>query len=140
MKHGFGFVNWRVPFVPASLITLEFALGPGESRDAVMLHDLDAIGRAMPRDVTIGACPHPRSSRDWGLHTCTQRWFRVSLDARDMPINGRLLRAGDDCEAPPSCAPVAQGVTLPFFRSPPSAPEMTSRRRAAGGPCERPRA
>jgi hypothetical protein len=95
--------------------TLVFTFGPGQSRDAVMLHDLGAIDRAMPRDLVIGACRHPRSSRDWGLHTDVQRWFRVSLDARDMPINGWLLRADAGCDAPPSCTPVAQRDTLTLF-------------------------
>jgi hypothetical protein len=45
-----------------------------------------------------------------------QRWFRVSLDARDMPINGWLLRADAACEAPASCAPVAEGATVTLFR------------------------
>lgn len=102
----------------AATITLTFAFGPGRARDAVMLHDLDAIDRLMPRDLTIGACRHPRSSRDWGLHTYTQRWFRVSLDARDIPVNGWLLRAGEDCAAPPSCMPVARGHTLTLLRCP----------------------
>jgi 4-amino-4-deoxy-L-arabinose transferase-like glycosyltransferase len=114
-------------FALAAIITLVFAFGPGRSRDAVMLHDLDAIDRVMPRDVTIGACRHPRSSRDWGLHTYAQRWFRVSLDARDMPINGWLLRVGEDCDAPPSCPPVARGDTLTLFRCPPHAPAMSTR-------------
>lgn len=105
-------------FALASIITLVFTLGPGRARDAAMLHDIDAIARAMPRGITIGACRHPRSSRDWSLHTYTQRWFRVSLDARDVPINGWLLRAAEDCAAPPSCAPVARGRALTLFRCP----------------------
>lgn len=104
----------------ASILALVFLFGPGRSRDAVMLRDLDAIDRVMPRDLTIGACRHPRSSRDWGLHTYAQRWFRVSLDARDIPINGWLLRLGEDCAAPPSCLPVARGDTLTLFRCPDS--------------------
>jgi hypothetical protein len=107
-----------VTFTAALIITLVFTLGPSGSRDAVMLHDLDAIDRAMPRNLTIGACRHPRSSRDWGLHTYAQRWFRVSLDARDMRINGWLLRAGADCDAPASCMPVARAATLTLFRCP----------------------
>jgi 4-amino-4-deoxy-L-arabinose transferase-like glycosyltransferase len=130
-----GFVAWRLEprprpaprisaailvatFALASIITLIFAFGPGRARDAVMLHDLDAIDRAMPRDLTIGACRHPRSSRDWGLHTYAQRWFRVSLDARDVPVNGWLLRVAEDCAAPLSCTPVARGDTLTLFRCP----------------------
>jgi 4-amino-4-deoxy-L-arabinose transferase-like glycosyltransferase len=130
-----GFVTWRLEprprpaprtsaailiatFVLASSITLIFAFGPGRARDAVMLHDLDAIDRAMPRDLTIGACRHPRSSRDWGLHTYAQRWFRVSLDARDVPVNGWLLRVAEDCAVPSSCTPVAHGDTLTLFRCP----------------------
>jgi 4-amino-4-deoxy-L-arabinose transferase-like glycosyltransferase len=101
-----------------SIILLAFAIGPGRSRDAVMLHDLDAIDRAMPRDLTIGACRHPRSARDWGLHTYAQRWFRVSLDAHEVPLNGWLLRVGEDCAAPASCTPVAHGDTVTLFRCP----------------------
>jgi 4-amino-4-deoxy-L-arabinose transferase-like glycosyltransferase len=114
----------RVPVAPVAAfalalsVTLVFVLGRAGSRDAVMLHDLDAIDRAMPRDLTIGACRHPRSSRDWGLHTYVQRWFRVSLDARDTPLNGWLLRADAACDAPPPCVAVAQGGTLTLFRCP----------------------
>jgi 4-amino-4-deoxy-L-arabinose transferase-like glycosyltransferase len=109
-----------VMFTAASIVALVFTFGRGASRDAAMLHEIDAIEHAMPRDITIGACRHERSSRDWGLHTYTQRWFRVSLDARDMPINGWLLREGDDCQAPSSCSPVARGETLTLFRCPES--------------------
>jgi hypothetical protein len=81
-----------------------------------MLRELDAIEHAMPHDITIGACRHPLSARDWGLHTYVQRWFRVSLDAHDRPINGWLLQADVACEAPATCAPVARGDTLTLFR------------------------
>jgi 4-amino-4-deoxy-L-arabinose transferase-like glycosyltransferase len=110
----------------AVIITLVFVFGRGGSRDAAMLHDLDAIDRAMPRGLTIGACGHPRSSRDWGLHTYTQRWFRVSLDARDMPINGWLLRTEAECAVPTSCVPVARGNTLTLFRCPDRKPRVSA--------------
>jgi hypothetical protein len=74
----------------------------------------------MPHDITIGTCRHPLSARDWGLHTYVQRWFRVSLDAHDRPINGWLLKADVACEVPTTCAPVARGATLMLFRCPQS--------------------
>jgi 4-amino-4-deoxy-L-arabinose transferase-like glycosyltransferase len=120
-----GFVASRAPkpiLIAAcaivAAVTLFFALGRAGTRDAALLRDLDAIDRAMPREMTIGACRHPRASRDWGLHTYVQRWYRVSLDARDMPINGWLLRADAACDAPPACVPVAQGRALTLFRCP----------------------
>jgi 4-amino-4-deoxy-L-arabinose transferase-like glycosyltransferase len=90
--------------------------GPVGLRDQTLLRDLDAIGPAMPRDVIIGTCQHPRGSRDWSLHTYVQRWYRVSLDPRDVPIDGWLLEADGACEPPPSCVPAARGGTLALFR------------------------
>ena len=70
----------------------------------------------MPRAVLMGACPHPRAARDWGLHTYVQRWYRVSLDARAQPVNGWFLRSDAACAVPESCAPAAGGENLTLFR------------------------
>jgi 4-amino-4-deoxy-L-arabinose transferase-like glycosyltransferase len=102
--------------VAATVLVVTVALSAAGPRDAAMLRDLDAIGAAMPRDLTIGACRHPRSTRDWGLHTYVQRWYRVSLDARGVPRNGWLLQADDSCPAPASCVAVARGDSLTLFR------------------------
>jgi hypothetical protein len=108
------------PFALALVVALIFAFGRGGSRDIETLRELDAIEHAMPHDITIGACRHPRSAADWGLHTYVQRWFRVSLDAHDRPINGWLLQAEAACQAPAACAAVARGDTLTLFRCPQS--------------------
>ena len=85
-------------------------------RDEALIRDLAAIEPAMPRAAVIGACPNPRASRDWGLHTYVQRWFRVSLDARAQPVNGWFLRADAACSVPDSCVPAAAGQSLTLFR------------------------
>jgi len=99
-----------------TMVVATIVLGAAGPRDAAMLRDLDAIGPAMPRDLTIGACRHPRSTRDWGLHTYVQRWYRVSLDAQDAPRNGWLLQADDGCTPPATCIAVAGGNDLRLFR------------------------
>jgi hypothetical protein len=87
-----------------------------ERRDEALIRDLDALGPVMPRAVLIGACPHPRAARDWGLHSYVQRWYRVSLDARAQPVNGWFLRSDAACAVPESCTPAAGGEQLTLFR------------------------
>jgi hypothetical protein len=99
-----------------SLLAVAVLAGGRARRDAALIGDLDAIEHAMPRAALIGACPHPRAARDWGLHSYVQRWYRVSLDARAQPVNGFFLRSDPACAVPESCAPAASGESLTLFR------------------------
>ena len=88
------FVDARVrkTLIVVTLLAVVVLASRRERRDDALIRDLAAIEHAMPRAVVIGACPHPRAARDWGLHTYVQRWYRVSLDARAQPVNGWFLR------------------------------------------------
>lgn len=116
----------------AASVLVPLLHGPLSQRDAALMHDLRAIGAAMPEGTTIGSCDNPRAAYDWCLHSYVQRWYRVSLDARDQPVNGWLLQTDDEpcralartgrtpsCEPPPSCRPVARGDALGLFRCDP---------------------
>ena len=120
----------------AASVLVPILHGPMSRRDGVLIRDLETIGAAMPRGLTIGSCRHPRAEHDWCMNSYVQRWFRVSLDARDAPVNGWLLQTGDEpcraerpaggegagwqrsCEPPPGCTPVASGKRLTLFRCP----------------------
>jgi hypothetical protein len=120
-----GFASLAAPFVDArarktlmvaTLLAVVVLGSLRERRDEALIRDLAAIEPVMPRAVLIGACPHPRAARDWGLHSYVQRWYRVSLDARGQPVNGWFLQADAACAAPESCTPAAAGVSLTLFR------------------------
>lgn len=100
----------------AATLLIPLVYGPLGRRDQEMLRNLDAIGPAMPRDITIGACRHPDQRRDWAVQLYVHRWFRVSLDARDQPVNGWLLQADGLCAPPPRCSSEARGEALTLFR------------------------
>jgi hypothetical protein len=85
-------------------------------RAEALMRDLGALEHAMPREVTIGACPNPRSSDIWQLHSYVQRRYRVSLDARARPVNGWFLRSETACAVPPSCQQAATSDSLTLFR------------------------
>jgi 4-amino-4-deoxy-L-arabinose transferase-like glycosyltransferase len=122
---GLGFASLAAAFVDARvrktlvvviLLAVVILATPRKRRDDALIRDLAAIEHAIPRGVIIGACPHPRASRDWGLHSYVQRWYRVSLDARGNPVNGWLLRFDAACAVPESCTTAAAGVDLTLFR------------------------
>jgi len=100
--------------VPAAVVVVAVVLRA--PRDEALVRDLGAIEHEMPRGVVIGACPHPRASDIWDLHSYVQRWFRVSLDARARPVNGWFLRSDAACAVPPSCVQAATGERLTLFR------------------------
>jgi 4-amino-4-deoxy-L-arabinose transferase-like glycosyltransferase len=122
----------------AASVLVPLLYGPLSKRDEVLMRDLETLGAAIPRDLTIGSCRHPRSAYDWCIHSYVQRWYRISLDARDAPVNGWLLQTDDEpcrasipveagaggagwkssCAAPPSCTAVARGQRLTLFRCP----------------------
>ena len=102
--------------IVVTLLAAVVLAGRRGGRDDALIRDLVAIEHVMPRAVVIGACPHPRAARDWGLHTYVQRWYRVSLDARGQPVNGWFLRSDAACAVPESCAPAAGGENLTLFR------------------------
>lgn len=111
----------RVPSVAAASLMAATMLiplvhGPLGRRDQEMLRNLDAIAPAMPRDIRIGACQHPDQWRDWAVQIYVHRWFRVSLDARDQPVNGWLLQVDGLCAPPPRCSSRARGEALTLFR------------------------
>ena len=112
------FVDARVrkTLIGVTLLAVVVLASRRERRDDALIRDLAAIEHAMPRAVLIGACPHPRAARDWGLHTYVQRWYRVSLDARAQPVNGWFLRSDPTCAVQESCAPAARGESLTLFR------------------------
>jgi hypothetical protein len=109
--------------VAVASVLVPILFGPMSRRDAVLMRDLATIGAAMPRDLTIGSCRHPRATLDWCIGSYVHRWFRVSLDARSAPVNGWLLQTDDEpcraerpaggegaswqrsCEAPSQCRP-----------------------------------
>ena len=84
--------------------------GSLEPRDKALLRDLDAIAPAVPEGLTIGACQSATS--DFRLQSYVNRYWRVSLEARDEPVNGWLLQNDATCTAPPSCRRAAAGESL----------------------------
>jgi hypothetical protein len=111
----------RVPYILAGILLVATVLvpvlhGPLGRRDTALLRDLDALGPAMPRGAIIGACQQVRSLRDWDVHSYMQRFYRVSLDGRGVPINGWLLQADGACTPPPTCMIAARGDSLALFR------------------------
>jgi len=107
-------VTWGV--VNNMLENTQAIHGPLGRRDTALLRDLDALGLAMPRGAIIGACQQVRSLRDWDMHSYVQRFYRVSLDGRGVPINGWLLQADGACTPPPACMIAARGDSLALFR------------------------
>jgi 4-amino-4-deoxy-L-arabinose transferase-like glycosyltransferase len=111
----------RVPLAVATgLLTAALLIpllhGPLGRRDADILRNLDTIDPVIPRDIVIGACRHPDPLRDAAWQTYVDRWYRVSLDTRGVPVNGWLLQIDDACPPPPSCMRVAGGDALTLFR------------------------
>ncbi len=106
----------RKTLIVVTLLAVVVLAGRRGRRDEALIRDLAAIEPVIPRAVLIGACQDPRATRDWGLHSYVQRWYRVSLDARAQPVNGWFLRSGAACVVPESCAPAAGGETLTLFR------------------------
>jgi hypothetical protein len=108
------FVDARVrkTLIVVTLLAVVVLASRRERRDDALIRGLAAIEHAIPRAVVIGACPHPRAARDWGLHSYVQRWYRVSLDARAQPVNGWFLRSGAACAVPESDAVPLRPVTL----------------------------
>jgi 4-amino-4-deoxy-L-arabinose transferase-like glycosyltransferase len=122
--------------VAAASVLVPVLHGPMSKRDSVLVRDLETIGAAMPRDLTIGSCQHPRAKLDWCINSYVQRWYRVSLDARDAPVNGWLLQTDDEacraeqprggegagwqrsCAPPSECTAVASSHRLTLFRCP----------------------
>jgi 4-amino-4-deoxy-L-arabinose transferase-like glycosyltransferase len=102
----------RQTLIVLTLIASAVMVTRHERRDDALIRDLAAIGPAVPRAAVIGACPHARATRDWGLHTYLQRWYRVSLDARGQPVNGWFVRSDEACAVPESCTVAAGGKTV----------------------------
>ena len=109
----------RVPLILAAAllvaaIGLPLARGPIEPRDLETVASLDAIASATPRGATIGTCR--ASQYDWGTASYMQRFFRVSLDARDAPVEDWFLSINGACAPPSGCRPAASGNTLALYQ------------------------
>jgi 4-amino-4-deoxy-L-arabinose transferase-like glycosyltransferase len=87
--------------------------GPIRPRDVTLLASLDAIDHVVPQATTVGACT--ASGDDWRLRTYMNRFFRVSIDTRDQPVNGWFLRTLDGCQAPASCTLAVDAAAFGLF-------------------------
>jgi 4-amino-4-deoxy-L-arabinose transferase-like glycosyltransferase len=108
--------------VGAIAVTLALAITIGpllqarlRNRDVALLGELDAIAAAMPRGETIGLCTRTARS-DWQLEAYVNRFYRVTLDPRDVPVNGWWLQADRTCVVPPVCTVAARGDLLALYR------------------------
>jgi len=94
-------------------IVVVTARGPLEPRDVRLIQSLDAVSSSMPIGETVGTCKE--SAEDWGLKGYLQRFFRVSVDARGLPVNGWFLIASGDCAPAPICRLVATSAELTLY-------------------------
>jgi 4-amino-4-deoxy-L-arabinose transferase-like glycosyltransferase len=96
-------------------IVVPVVRGPIEPRDLETVASLDAIASAIPRGAIVGTCREEQF--DWSFATYLQRFFRVSLEAKDAAVDGWFVSPKGACPPPPpDCQPAAKGPTMVLYQ------------------------
>jgi 4-amino-4-deoxy-L-arabinose transferase-like glycosyltransferase len=98
----------------AAAVSIIHVRGSLERRDAAFISALEQLQPVLPANTILGTCSS--AADDWGMHGYFQRFFRDSLDARGVPVNGWFLVADQSCAAPDGCRLRRDASPLQLYR------------------------